>query len=103
MQHRQRGRCPECLRNVALLADGTVSNPHTGTDGMSKCRGYGKKAQPLASMPPPALVPPIRVQKNVLTGKWRVFGNGRYDSAWPTFTAAWVRVDELLEALRECE
>lgn len=90
-----RGRCPACMREMAILSDGTVARPHTGSTGFTKCGGYGMKALPLPAMPV-AWVPRFEVRKNPLTGKWRVFVMGKLDSMWLKFDDAWDRVYEMM-------
>lgn len=47
-----RGRCPECLRDLALLSDGRIAYAHRRRPrGRSWCAGYGKPALPLEVKP----------------------------------------------------
>lgn len=89
-----RGQCPVCMREKALLSDGTVARPHKGTDGLP-CRGYGQPGLPLPQVAV-AWVPAFEVRKNPLTGKWRVYAMGKLDSMWLNFDAAWDRVYQMM-------
>lgn len=46
-QRRDRGMCPICARNVALLRDGTVATRHLDQATRARCKGCGEKALPL--------------------------------------------------------
>lgn len=94
----QRGECPVCLRDVALLSDHTVARPHKDVDG-SPCAGYGLEGQPypLAAPEPER----ITVRRYAQTRRWRVSVGDRLAYVVEDFAEACRRAGQLADRARE--